>query len=354
MQVSINGQDVEFKTQIAHSVKEIGPEVWDRLSQGRPFSGYNWYEYGESCMAGSLPVYIFLFQDNQAVARATFWLTGDEPLPIASVPIRRLVKAYLHRRPLLLCRSPFSSSSGLILPDQPLREKALQRIVIVALEELHRYHGSFLAFDFLGAEEVRLPGWPSEKIVFTFADPGTRMELKWDSFDAYLAAGDKKDRQHFKRTMHQAEKLGIQITRHKTVPDIESSLALIRNLEKKYVNDPIPWAQNLLENIGLIDGTFLEARLDDRLVGCAVVAYDHDVQSAVLIGLADDIPYVYFRLLYAALQEAFEKNVRLLRWGSNLYEVKLRLGFEKEDNGQTIFIGSDPFKRLVGRLAVSR
>jgi hypothetical protein len=120
------------------------------------------------------------------------------------------------------------------------------------------------------------------------------------------------------------------------------------------VNDPIPWAQNLLENIGLIDGTFLEARLDDRLVGCAVVAYDHDVQSAVLIGLADDIPYVYFRLLYAALQEAFEKNVRLLRWGSNLYEVKLRLGFEKEDNGQTIFIGSDPFTRLVGRLAVPR
>ena len=345
---------MEFKTQIAHSVKGIGSEVWDRLSQGSPFSGYSWYEYGERCMAGSLPVYIVLFQGDQAVARATFWLTGDEPMPITSAPIRRLVKGYLRRRPMLICRSPFSSSSGLVLPDPPLREKALQQISILAMGELRFHHGSFLAFDFLGGEEVCLPGWPPEKIAFTFADPGTRMELKWDSFDAYLAAGNKKDRQHFKRTMREAEKLGIQITRHKTVPDIKSSLVLIRNLEKKYANDPLPWARKLLENIGLIDGTFLEARLGDRLVGCAVVAYDHGVQSAVMLGLAGDIPYVYFQLLYTALQEAFEKNIRLIRWGSGLYDVKQRLGLEKEDNGHTIFVGSDPFTRLVGRLAVSR
>jgi len=353
MQVSIKGQVVEFKTQIAHSIKEIGSEAWDRLSQGGPFSTYNWYEYGERCMAGSLPVYIILSQDNQAVARATFWLTGEEQIPIASAPVRRLVKAYLRRRPLLICRSPFSSSSGLVLPEPPLRKEALQKILVVALEELHRHHGSFLAFDFLGGEEVCIPGWPSEKIVFTFADPGTRMELKWDSFDAYLAEGNRKNRQNFRRTMREAEKLGIQITKHKTVPDIESSLVLIRNLEKKYANDPLPWARNLLENIGMIDGTFLEARLRDRLVGCAVMAYEHGIQSAFMLGLAGDVPYVYFHLLYATLQEAFEKNIRLIRWGSGLYDVKQRLGLEKEDNGHTVFIGSDPFTRLVGRLAVS-
>ena len=120
---------MEFKTQIAHSVKEIGSEAWDHLSQGGPFSTYNWYEYGERCMAGSLPVYITLSQDNQAVARATFWLTGDEQIPIASVPVRRLVKAYLRRRPLLICRSPFSSSSGLVLPEPLLRKEALQKIL---------------------------------------------------------------------------------------------------------------------------------------------------------------------------------------------------------------------------------
>ena len=155
--------------------------------------------------------------------------------------------------------------------------------------------------------------------------------------------------------MREAEKLGIQITKHKTVPDIKSSLALIRNLEKKYANDPLPWARNLLENIGMIDGTFLEARPQRQvLVGCAVMAYEHGIQSAFMLGLAGDVPYVYFHLLYATLQEAFEKNIRLIRWGSGLYDVKQRLGLEKEDNGHTIFVGSDPFTRLVGRLAVSR
>jgi hypothetical protein len=59
--------------------------------------------------------------------------------------------------------------------------------------------------------------------------------------------------------------------------------------------------------------------------------------------LAKDVPYVYFMLVYESLQMAFERRVRLLRWGSGAYDVKQRLGFSLEDNGSLVFTAVNPY-----------
>jgi hypothetical protein len=59
---------------------------------------------------------------------------------------------------------------------------------------------------------------------------------------------------------------------------------------------------------------------------------DNGGQIATAPGLAEDVAYVYFLLLFSSLEVAFEKKVRLLRWGSGAYEAKRRLGFELENN----------------------
>ena len=55
---------------------------------------------------------------------------------------------------------------------------------------------------------------------------------------------------------------------------------------------------------------------------CAIT----DSSSPLALGLEDDVPSGYFLLLYTALQEAFEHNVRLVRFGSGAYDVKRRMG----------------------------
>ncbi len=338
-----------FTTQILHSIGEVGSTTWDALSVGRPFQSARWYAYGEKALAGCQPTYIIISLDNQPVARATCWLIREEPLPVPSRTLRRLLKIYLHRRPLFICRSPLSNSGGLILPVAQ-RKPALQLLAATALEEMRRQRASFLVFDFVEAAETTLPGWPEQAAVMTVSDPSTCMALNWESFDAYLKSGNKKGRQHFKRSLREAEKLGIVVTRHRRVPDVESALALIRNVENKHGAAPNPWARDMLENLELADGTFLAAHIGKQLVGCGLIFEDNGAQMTTALGLADNMPYVYFSLVYASLQAAFEKNVHLLRWGSGAYDVKRRLGFQLESNNHAVFFGAGPLSRLISRL----
>jgi hypothetical protein len=102
----------------------------------------------------------------------------------------------------------------------------------------------------------------------------------------------------------------------------------------------------------MIESTFLEARIGNRPVGCGLLLYDSGAQMAVALGLEKDVPYVYFALLYESLREAFEKKVRLLRWGSGAYAVKEQLGFQKEHNNHLVVAGTRPFTQYLIDLAV--
>jgi CelD/BcsL family acetyltransferase involved in cellulose biosynthesis len=66
------------------------------------------------------------------------------------------------------------------------------------------------------------------------------------------------------------------------------------------------------------------------------VVRDNNFQLATALGLEDDVPGGYFYLLYAALQEAFEHKVRLVRFGTGAYDVKRRLGFHLEDTNHAM------------------
>jgi len=46
--------------------------------------------------------------------------------------------------------------------------------------------------------------------------------------------------------------------------------------------------------------------------------------------MEDNVPGGYFLLFYTALQEAFENNIRSIRFGSGVYDIKRKLGFHLE------------------------
>jgi predicted N-acyltransferase len=339
---------------VLNCVSEVGQTAWDELSAGRPFTSYRWYAFGERVLNDCKPVYIILSKGGRQISRGTFWLIRNEQVPISSRPVRHLIELFLQRRPLLACRSPLSSSGGLILPEAPLGETALQTIASIAFEKLKLHHGSFLLLDYIDdREKAYFTGWTSGMSTMTMNDPGTRLELKWNDFDDFLLNNKHRMHQHYRRTSRQAEDIGIQITRRKNVSDIGKALELIQNVEKRHKSITNPLARLMLENINMTDSTWLEAHIGSKLVGCLLLLEDNGAQYAFLPGLAYDNSITYFMLLYEAIKNAFDKGITTLRWGNFAYEIKRRLGFELEHNNNVIYQSNSLIAGLIVRMAAS-
>jgi len=324
----------ELKVQVFKSITEIDPGIWNQVVAGRGFQSHSWYTFGERAMAECAPAYLMAWDGDTPMGAAALFRVHNEPLPLPSIA-RSFMESIFKHRPLLVCRSPLADTSALLLPGEPERDRVLQALAMRAQEEFKKQKCSFLVFDYLLTEQLRYP-WPKGYEPITVSEPGTFMPMEWDSFEKYLESGTKKDRQHYKKSIKEAEENGIVLSKQRAVSEIDAALALIRNVSIWHGSAPNPWMRGLLENFSMIDGTWLELRKEGKLVGCGAVVRDNQFQLATALGLEDDVPGGYFHLLYAAMQEAFEHKVRLVRLGSGAYDVKRRLGFHLEDTNHAM------------------
>jgi hypothetical protein len=331
------------------SITEISPEIWEQIAAGRGFQSHQWYAIGERIMADCPPTYLILWERETPLAGAALFKVKNEPLPLPKIA-REFMSSVLKRRPLLVCRSPLADTSALLLPGEPKRDEALSMLASAAQEEFKKQRCSFLVFDYLLTEQLKYNSWPSGYEAITVSEPGTYLPMAWENFEAYLEAGNKKDRQHYKRTLKETSDNGIELSRHKTVPAVDAAVKLIENVSIWHGSAPNPWTRNLLENFSLFDGTWLELRKEGQLVGCGAVLRDNKFQITSSLGLEDDVPGGYFLLLYAALQDAFEHKVRLVRFGSGAYDVKRRLGFHLEDTNHAMITMAGILSRAAKRL----
>jgi predicted N-acyltransferase len=345
---------MNFDIQVAHSLEEIDQETWDYLGEGRPFSSYRWYRFGETVLSGDTPIYIILSQGGQAVARGTFWLKRQEPVPIASKPVRRFIEMMLQRWPLSVCRSPLTSTSGLILPEPPLRDMGLKTVAQVAQEEARRYQASLVVFDYLECHQTQWLGWPDTFTPVAIPDPGTRLVITWADFESYLKHLRKSVRKDYQRHHNRAADLGIVIKRHPMVTNLDEAIPLIRDVEKHHNSAPNPLVRSILENAYMIDAAWLTAEIAERMVGCGLLLGDGGTWFLALLGLDYNVQYVYFQLVYAAIRYAVEAGVQVLQGGGGVYEMKQRLGFQLESNNYVTFAASNPVLRWLGqRLTLS-
>ena len=342
----------KLNVQVVKSIHEIEPEVWDRVAARRGFQSHKWYQFGERAMADSPATYLIARDGDTPVAGAALFRVTNEPLPLPEAA-REFMASILKSKPLLVCRSPLADTSALLLPGEPLRDEALAVLARTAQAEFKRQKCSFLLFDYLLTEQLKYPAWPKGFESLTVSEPGTYMALEWQSFEEYLEKGNKKDRQHYKKSLREAEENGITLTKHTTVPNVDTALELIKNVSIWHGSAPNPWMRGLLENFSMVDGTWIEIHKEGKLAGCGAVVRDNQFQLATGLGLEDDVPGGYFLLLYTALQEAFEHKVRLVRFGTGAYDVKRRLGFHLEDTNHAMVTMAGFSSRVAKRKAES-
>ena len=341
---------MDIEVRVFHQVSEVDPILWDRLSAGRPFASHRWYRFGETVMADCEPVFIGAFLQSEMIARATFWVVRNEPLPIPWAPARVLFQSIMQRWPLFICRSPLSNWTGLILPDPPLRRPVLAALARTAVQEAKKYAASFLLFDFLAEGQAGWEDWPGTFSRFSFSDPGTLLEITWPKFEDYLEDLNTKARKHYRQHNREAGRLGIQVKQQNTVTDIEEVLPIIQDVEIRHHSSPNPWIRKMLENIGLVGGVWLTASLNGQIEGCELILEDNGAVMVASLGLANRVSHIYHLLGYKDIQYAIEIGARCLRWGSGAYETKRRLGFKLEDNNYLVFCGLNPLSRLVARM----
>jgi predicted N-acyltransferase len=346
---------MDFDIQIAHSVTEIGQTAWDRLSSGRPFASFRWYRFGEAALSDCSPTYITLSHNNEPAARGAFWLKRQEWLPIASPAVRFGAEQLLRRWPLLMCAAPLACTPGLVLPESSLRAAALKTIASAALELGTKSRASFVFFSYTQENEVRQAGWPEAFTAISFSDEETSLEITWPDFESYLKHLAKSTRRNHRLHCKQADEMGVVITARSFVSDMERAVTLIQNVERYHHMGRRPWTRAMLENAHMVDSTWITAHMGNRLVGCCSVIGDGDAQIATLLGLDYSVPqfiYVYYQIMYAAIQNAIERGARVLYGGGGAYELKRRLGFRVLPNDYLVVAATGKSFRWIERRLV--
>ena len=345
---------MSFDVQVAHSVEEIGQPEWDRLGDDQPFASYRWYRFGEAVHANDVPIYVTLHRAGEPVARATFWLKRHETLPIPSRAVRFLLEMVLRHRPLLVCRSPLSGMSGLILPAPPHREAALETICLFAQELVRQHRASFLLFDYLDPTLMDWPGWPDGHVRVPNMSPGTQMAITWRDFESYLTQMSKKRRYNIRRDYRLVAEEGITISQYPAVMDLDKAMELHRNVNKRYKAPTESWMRPAMAHADMVDAVWLAAEKDGQLIGCELMLGDRGTWFVTGLGLDRGARNVYFVLGYEDIRYAIEHGARTLRWGSETYDVKKRLGFEPEGYNNLIFASRWALLQSFGRWVAER
>jgi hypothetical protein len=323
---------MNFDVQLAHSVTEIGQPAWDRLNAGRPFSSYRWYQFGEAVLSDCHPTYILLACDGQAVAQASFWLKHREWLPFSSTLLLYGAERMLQKRPLFMCAAPLASAPALVLPEPPLREAALETIARLALQLGREQKASLTFFGYTPTPIAQEKSWPDRYSPVSLSNTDTSLEIAWPDFDSYLKHLAQSTRRNVRLHDKQAAEMGVVVSTQSEVPDPGRAFELIQAVESHHHMSHRPWTRSVLENVRLVDSTWVAARIGNKLVGCCLLVGDGHVQSATLLGLDYSIPqsiYIYYQVMYAAVRYAIESKASVLYGGDGAYEFKRRLGFRK-------------------------
>ena len=342
----IDKQRVRLTARVVTSANDVDRAEWDALATGQPFASHRWYQYGESVLTRQQPVYILVYQAERMIARATFWLIYEDPMFSEPGLHKRLMRHAVKRWPLLMCRTPLCSVSGLILPDEPtLHHETLSLIRRRITEIAERHNVSFVVFDYITPEFDALP---STSLV-ELPDPGTILKTPHATFDDYIASLSRSARRSYRRNMQSADEIGIRFEMRDSFDDLERALQLVYAVHEHHGSFPEPHTEIALRQAHGVGGTWLLAWIGDRLVGCGMLLQDNGAAGTVFLGLDYSERYVYFQIFYGAIRAAIEQGAHTVYGGSGAYEFKQRLGFEVVPNNFTRVQPIQPMFKLLTR-----
>jgi predicted N-acyltransferase len=343
-----------IRSEIFHGIRSVDPGVWGCVSAGHPYAGREWCLYGEAVL-GCEGYYVILSCDGEPVGGACFSVLHQEQIPFRSPAVRALLERYLESHPLLACRTePSTNFSGLFLPHAPeLHKSALEAIRSASLAIAHECGASFVLFDYLAGQDMDLT-WGAFTPLHDFLDVGTRLENRWESFDAYqehLKAASLSRRKWLKRHLKEALAMGLDV-RFGEHPDVETAARLHQNVERQHDEVLYPYTLKVMSHSRDLPGAvWMTAYYQDRLVSTELLLHDeaNHVCTPTLYGRDYEADNVYFYTYYEVVRYAIEQlRVRTIVGNSGAYDFKHHLGFELDHRNNLVFSAASPLVQTIG------
>jgi predicted N-acyltransferase len=322
----------------------IGPvaAAWDRfVPRDLPHLRSGFLRAAEQSDMIRAPDYLLLYQDGRPVAAAvTFTLLVDTAK--AAPPQRQAWVHWVRRRlpgygyqQLRVCGSPIGNAECGVhfAPDLPA---AARRAVFARIaEEVQRRGGLGPTYFFKEFPDDAVAEYASEleRLGFFAVDPGpgTRLPLRWASFDDYMAAMRTKYRHQLKKDLKAGEGLTF---------DLLDSFAVLAPQATPLYRNVVAHAAATLQ---VADERFfaavsafeqahlLVARLRDggQLVGVNLLLFGDTCMHNVYIGFdyEQNKKYrIYFNLFEQSLRLALERGCKRAYFGQTSYDFKARMG----------------------------
>jgi predicted N-acyltransferase len=345
------------------SIHDIPEGLWDSLADGDPpYQSHRLLRAVEDAGVEDGHFWYLVFRDGErwvaTAALSAFTVSLDLFLPKGFQKlVARARRAFPRclRIDVLFCGLPASFGQSHLC----LAEDALARPVLARLAEEMATLGREEGLRYLCVKEFKareLPAVePLEELGFFRGHslPYMAMEIRWRSFDEYLASLRHPYRRQIRRSL---AKMGM--TRPEIRPYSPRRLAdsrphlvlggpeslspgrfytLYRNVMARaetrleFLNPA--FFERLWVELGP-DLQILTAVVESEVLGAALLVKSGETLSFMLVGLpeAQETPHdVYFNLVSALLDQAIRQGCRRLNLGQTAYWVKQRIGGEPED-----------------------
>ncbi len=329
------------------TIDELGKESINSLSNDFYYT-YEWFKTLEvSKPFRIIPKYITAYDENEIIAVAPCFIqytsqyfTLEDAYPM----IRRLRKTLNHLgfsySPPLLCYSPCSFHSNILLEEESNNIrifKIISRTIDDICKEQRILISSFpyvSEFNTLLMNNLYKFGY--HKIPFLLS---TYLDIKWSSFDEYLACMKKKIRSLIRRQIKKNRESGITIEQINDFYSLSQTLAeLHSNLYFKYRAKASllhPLFFEKLSEYAKNNVRLFIAKKKDKIIGFSLDFVRDKIWDGYICGFdynsLTKTDFTYFNIsFYEPIKVAIEEGVKRIDFGPSALQEKVTRGFKVE------------------------
>lgn len=336
---------------IFRSIRSIDAEAWDRVTGGADVTRMHGFLTAlEEVVIGDLERRYIVWRDARGamIAHSFFYavtvpidilLPHQHPIATALRWARRVYPAFLSLR-TVGCGPPTTLGHTLTFADPvtPEERSVILRGLVAAMAAFAREHGaSCLMIRDLRREDAAIA---TALIAEGFRRmpnlEDTAIEVRWKSFEAYLASLKARYRKLILEQIEQADRAGVRRVRVTSWGHLADDMArLFQATAQRHTAGPVVGAdyfRNLSDAMpGRIGATLFW--MEERLVGFILYFLDPTTLTPTYLGVdyeANVQAALIFNAYFDVIRVAIETGKSRIRFGRSAYVAKLRLGAEIE------------------------
>lgn len=342
-----NGQKclyTEMEVKIYKSIIEIEEKEWDEITNNRLICTHKYLEAIEKSQINDCQFfYPVVYDGNKIVAHTCVYFITTELdtfaqglLKKAIILFRNFYKNFLILRSLE-CGTPVALGTTISYREDIDKATALE-LICKEIEQLAKQLNIkvILFRDFYNDELVLY----DHLLKFGYSRihnlPGTKIEIKWKSFDEYLSAMRKRYRKEISLRRKKFSRDGITVEILKDFSnhgkDLERLWMKVYEQATEYKRERLPSA--FFENINKYlrnKSSLLLVKKDGTPIAFSLLLFDRETLVPLFCGL--DYTYneeycVYFNLFYKIIEIGIEEGMKDIDLGITTLEPKKEVGAE--------------------------